>query len=123
MSHAPRSRHSHSAFRCRFRYASIGWPVGCDGGGNTPGKNPKGPGTATPKVDAKDFKARADSEVNAGTPMPGVNMGRTRARAGETANTQGTGALGAVGPDEVNGVSRSDVPEEYREQVGRYFQP
>ncbi len=98
-------------------------PNGMNGGGNTPGKNPKGPGTATPKVDAKDFKARADSEVNAGTPMPGVNMGRTRARAGETANTQGTGALGAVGPDEVNGVSRSDVPEEYREQVGRYFQP
>jgi hypothetical protein len=98
-------------------------PNGMNGGGNGPGKNPKGPGTATPKVDAKDFRARADSDVNAGTPMPGVNMGRTRARPGETANAQGTGALGAVGPDEVNGVSRSDVPEEYREQVGRYFQP
>ncbi|HTJ80369.1 MAG TPA: hypothetical protein VL400_01565, partial [Polyangiaceae bacterium] len=75
------------------------------------------------KIDAKDFRSRADSDINGGAPMPGVHMGRTNARPGETANTQGAGALGAVGPDEVNGVSRSDVPEEYREQVGRYFQP
>jgi len=33
------------------------------------------------------------------------------------------GALGAAGPGEVSGVNRSDVPEEYREQVGRYFEP
>ena len=45
------------------------------------------------------------------------------ARAGETANQAGTGALGAAGPDQVGGVEHSEVPEEYREQVGRYFQP
>jgi len=55
--------------------------------------------------------------------MPGMVMGRTAGRPGETANTQGSGALGTVAPDEVGGVERSDVPEEYREQVGRYFQP
>ena len=42
---------------------------------------------------------------------------------GETANQVGSGALGAVGPAEVGGMERSDVPEEYREQVGRYFSP
>jgi hypothetical protein len=55
--------------------------------------------------------------------MPGIVMGRTSARPGETANVQGTGALGAAGPNEVGAIERSDVPEEYREQVGRYFQP
>jgi hypothetical protein len=55
--------------------------------------------------------------------MPGVVMGRAAGRAGETANLQGEGALGQVAPQEVNGVERSDVPEEYREQVGRYFNP
>jgi hypothetical protein len=55
--------------------------------------------------------------------MPGLVMGRTTGKPGETANVQGTGALGVVGPEEVGGVDRSNVPEEYREQVGRYFQP
>ena len=50
-------------------------------------------------------------------------MGRTPGRAGETANKAGTGQLGVVGPSEVGAVERSEVPEEYREQVGRYFQP
>ncbi len=35
----------------------------------------------------------------------------------------GQGALGEAAPGEVGGVDRSDVPEEYREQVGRYFPP
>jgi hypothetical protein len=55
--------------------------------------------------------------------MPGTVTGRAPARVGETANVRGTGALGTVGPDEIGGVSHSDVPEEYREQVGRYFEP
>ena len=32
-------------------------------------------------------------------------------------------ALCAAGPGEIDGVERSDVPEEYREQVRQYFQP
>ena len=55
--------------------------------------------------------------------MPGVATGRTAGRAGDTANIRGSGALGDVGPSELGGVERSDVPEEYREQVGRYFSP
>ncbi len=68
-------------------------------------------------------RARADTAIGKGRPMPGVVMGRTTGKPGETANLRGSGALGDVGPEEVGGIERSDVPEEYREQVGRYFQP
>jgi hypothetical protein len=74
-------------------------------------------------VEGGGVKARATGRINKGKPMPGMVMGRTAGKAGETANVQGTGALGAAAPEEVGGVDRSDVPEEYREQVGRYFQP
>jgi hypothetical protein len=52
-----------------------------------------------------------------------MSLGRTAGREGDTANRQGTGALGKVGPSEVSGVDSNEVPEEYREQIGRYFQP
>jgi hypothetical protein len=55
--------------------------------------------------------------------MPGVVMGRSAGRPGETANVVGQGALGRAAAGEIGGVERSDVPEEYRDQVGRYFQP
>jgi hypothetical protein len=61
--------------------------------------------------------------MNAGKPMPGTITGHTAGRAGGTANVQGTGALHAAGPGEVDGVEHSEVPEEYREQVRQYFQP
>jgi hypothetical protein len=55
--------------------------------------------------------------------MPGTTTGWTPGKAGATANAQGTGALGSVGPGEIDGVDPSEVPEEYREQVRQYFQP
>ncbi len=61
--------------------------------------------------------------MNRGKPMPGVVMGRTAGKAGDTASVQGQGALGGAAASEIGAVERSDVPEEYREQVGRYFQP
>lgn len=115
---------------------------GQDGKGNPggSGKNPAGAasggtgshhdkghgdhkGGSTADLDAKGFSARAGGRINKGAPMPGAAAGRTAGRPGDTANTRGTGALGDVGPSEVGGVDRSDVPEEYREQVGRYFSP
>lgn len=93
-------------------------PGHTEGGGS--GGDHKG---MTGVVDAPGVRAKADSRVSKGAPMPGVVMGRTTGRVGETANTQGQGALGVVGPGEVGGIERSEVPEEYREQVGRYFQP
>ena len=63
------------------------------------------------------------AKINTGKPMPGMVLGRSAGKAGDTANLGGTGALGEAAPGEIGGVERSDVPEEYREQVGRYFQP
>ncbi|MEZ4297735.1 MAG: hypothetical protein R3B70_22450 [Polyangiaceae bacterium] len=110
---------------------------GKGGPGNGDGKDSKEPATPghsdgggpgdhkgqTGVVDGKGVNARADAKVNKGRPMPGITMGRTQGRAGETANTRGTGALGDAAPSEIGGVDRSVVPEEYREQLGRYFQP
>jgi hypothetical protein len=74
-------------------------------------------------VEGGELRSRANAKINKAKPMPGVVMGRASGRPGETANVQGSGAIGKVGPGEVGGIERSDVPEEYREQVGRYFQP
>jgi hypothetical protein len=93
------------------------------GGDSDPGPSNKGPAPPTKKIEAGELRARANAKVNKGSPNPGMTLSRTGARPGETANTAGAGALGTVGPDEVSGVSRSEVPEEYREQVGRYFEP
>jgi hypothetical protein len=74
-------------------------------------------------VEGGELKAHANAKINKGKPMPGMVMGRSAGRAGDTANIAGTGALGAAGPGEIGGIEHSEVPEEYREQVGRYFQP
>ncbi|EYF00458.1 Hypothetical protein CAP_0827 [Chondromyces apiculatus DSM 436] len=100
---------------------------GKDQGGATPGHSEGGgPGShegQTGKVAGGELRSRANARMNRGVPMPGMVLGRSAGRAGETANVQGEGALGVVGPDEVGAIDRSEVPEEYREQVGRYFQP
>lgn len=106
---------------------------GDGGGGKDDGKNATpghsdggGPGDhkgQTGVVAGPGVNARADSKINKGRPMPGITLGRTQGRAGETANIQGTGALGDAAASEIGGVDRSVVPEEYREQLGRYFQP
>lgn len=106
-----------------------------DGAGkNSDGKQAGGPGGkkdtgqgdhkgSTPKLSAKELRSKAAAKVNPGAPLHGTTLGRSGARPGETANRAGKGALGKVAPGEMNGVERSEVPEEYREQVGRYFQP
>jgi hypothetical protein len=91
--------------------------------GHTEGGGPGDHKGVTGVIEGGEMKARASGKLNKGKPMPGVVMGRSAGRAGETANLQGTGALGNAGPGEINGIERSVVPEEYREQVGRYFQP
>lgn len=77
----------------------------------------------TDPVETKELRSKANAKVNPGAPMHGSSLGRAPARPGETANQAGTGALGEAAPGEVSGAERSEVPEEYREQVGRYFQP
>lgn len=97
-----------------------------DGKGGPGSKHDKGVGKhdgKTEELRAKELRSKAQAKINPGAPMHGATQGRAPARAGETANQAGTGALGAAGPDQVGGVEHSEVPEEYREQVGRYFQP
>jgi hypothetical protein len=108
--------------------ASKGNPGSADKGGTGgPGSHhDKGQGNHaghTGKVATQELRSKADPKLQPGVPMQGATMGRAPARPGETANQAGSGALGSVGKTEVGGVDRSQVPEEYREQVGRYFQP
>ena len=53
----------------------------------------------------------------------GSQTGFMPGKSGGTAKTQGTGGLKAAGPGEVDGVDKSDVPQEYRDQVKQYFNP
>ena len=89
-------------------------------GGNPIKKRRKAP---SPVSSGKSLKARANAPVRDGATLPTIKTGRAGSRPGEVANRVGSGALGRVSAEEVSGVSRSDVPEEYREQVGRYFEP
>ena len=96
------------------------------GTGGPGGKHDEGHGNHDGKtlpLDAKELRSKATTQIIPGAPMHGAAQGRAPARAGETANQLGTGTLGRVGPAEVGAVEGADIPEEYREQVGRYFEP
>ena len=77
----------------------------------------------TEPLDVKELRSKADGQIRPGAPMHAATLGRAPGRAGETANQLGTGTLGEVGPGEVGAVEGAEIPEEYREQVGRYFEP
>ena len=111
---------------------------GGDGKADTGGKADKsgsgGPGSshdtgtgdhhgATPEIAGNSLRSKADARMQAGAPMHGATLGRAPARAGETADQVGTGSLGQARETEVGAVDHADIPEEYREQVGRYFEP
>jgi xanthosine utilization system XapX-like protein len=116
---------------------------GCDGKGSQPGSgkgDPSdgsgqgGPGShhdkgrgdhagSTPEVEGDGFRSRAGGKLNPGAPMPGVVTGRGKGRPGESANVRGIDGIGEAAPGEVGGVERSEIPEEYREHIGRYFSP
>ena len=97
-------------------------------GGRAAGKSEGGgPGDhagKTPELPrGKGLVAKAETTLNPGVPMHGAAEGRTASRPGETAKQAGQGAIGSARASELGAVERSDVPEEYREHVGRYFQP
>lgn len=98
-----------------------------DKNGSGPGSNrDEGEGThdgSTKPLDAKELRSKADGKLLPGAPMHAATQGRAPSRGGETANQLGTGSLGALGPAEVGAVEGAEIPEEYREQVGRYFEP
>lgn len=76
----------------------------------------------TNAIPGGELRARAGGRLGAG-PLFDTGLGRASPVRGETANQQGTGALGRVGRTETDAVEHALVPEEYREQVGRYFAP
>jgi hypothetical protein len=74
-------------------------------------------------VEAPELRSKADVKRSGVGPMHAATLGRAPARPGDTANQRGTGSLGSVAPGEIGAVEQSEVPEEYREHVGRYFEP
>ena len=112
-------------------------PVPTPGQGGSSDSSGDGPGTSghhhdtgtgshgghTGEVDTGTMRSRAHGPISRAPGMPGAATGWTPGKADGTANVRGTGALGAAGPSEIDGVDHSDVPEEYREQVRQYFQP
>lgn len=80
-------------------------------------------GGKTERTEGDKLRAKADVALDPSVPLKSGTLGRAPGGKGDTANQQGTGVLGEVGDAEMEAVERSDVPEEYREQVGRYFQP
>ena len=77
----------------------------------------------TDRVTGDGLRAKVRPRLNPGVPLLGGSLGRAPARPGETARQRGVGALGEVSGAEVDAIERSNVPEEYKEQVGRYFEP
>lgn len=100
-------------------------PAG-SGGNNGPsrGGGPAPHGGSTAPVDTNPLELKTEGAINPdGTPNAGGEpVGVAKPKATDSANKAGVGALGAVGPGEVGAVDRSEIPREYREQVGRYFQ-
>jgi len=110
---------------------SSGKPDSADPGAPGPGsKHDSGAGDhhgSTPEIAANELRAKADARLAPGSAaaMHGATLGRAPARPGETANQLGLGSasLGEARKTEVGAVDHADIPEEYREQVGRYFEP
>jgi hypothetical protein len=92
-------------------------------GGTKGGEGPADHTGETKRLEAEELRSKANVRLLPGAPMHAASQGRAPARVGETANQLGTGTLGEVGPSEVGAVEGTEVPEEYREQVGRYFEP
>jgi hypothetical protein len=77
----------------------------------------------TPEIAGNELRSKADAHLSPGAAPHSATLGRAPARAGETASQLGTGALGDARQTEIGAVDHADIPEEYREQVGRYFEP
>ena len=100
--------------------------AGKDGSGGPGSHHDTGTGNHTGQsqiVEAPELRAKANAQRSGVGPMHAATLGRAPARTGDTANQRGTGSLGSVAPGEIGAVEQSEVPEEYREHVGRYFEP
>jgi hypothetical protein len=80
-------------------------------------------GGGASRIDADELRAQARGRWLPGAPLAARSLGRAPGRAGETANELGVGNLESRAAGEVGAVEGADIPEEYREHVGRYFEP
>lgn len=106
--------------------ASPGQGKANDGNGAPGSHHDSGTGShdgESKKIDAPELRSKANVPRSGVGPMHAATLGRAPARPGDTANQRGTGSLGSVAPGEVGAIEQSEVPEEYREHVGRYFEP
>jgi hypothetical protein len=78
---------------------------------------------ATAKLDGETVKSRAQTHLNAAAAMPSALTTFSPGRPGDVATALATGDLRAVGSTQMDGVEKSDVPEEYRDHVRQYFNP
>jgi hypothetical protein len=92
-------------------------------GGPGPGSGSSNHEGETPKVEGSELRSKAQTRVLPGVPLGARGFGRAPGRSGETANQVGTGELGSARADAIGAIEGSDVPEDYREHVGRYFEP
>jgi len=92
-------------------------------GGPTPGGGSSDHAGETPKIEGNELRSKAQARVLPGVPLGARGFGRAPGRSGETANRVGTGELGTARADAIGAIEGSDVPEDYREHVGRYFEP
>jgi hypothetical protein len=101
--------------------SSSGEPM--SGGPSSPGGSKGTHEGSSEPVSAEELRARAHAQLLPGAPLATRSLGRTQGRAGEVANQVGTGSLSSRAAAEVSAVEGADIPEEYREHVGRYFEP
>jgi hypothetical protein len=81
-------------------------------------------GGETPAVDGDEIRAKARARMNLEEPLLDAVRGRAPAQVrGTTAAEVGIENLPAASPETLRGMERTDIPAEYREQVGRYFSP
>ncbi len=98
-------------------------PAQTQNGGPGPGSGAANHEGETPKVEGPELRSKAQTRVLPGVPLGARGFGRAPGRSGETANQLGTGELGSARADAIGAIEGSDVPEDYREHVGRYFEP
>ena len=133
---ALRKRSNHSApYRCRSLRGSHQPTARTDRDNHRPLEpNPDRVGLAAdpaqasttdrpPRIDAPELRAKADTRVLPGVPLGAKGFGRAPGKSGETASQLGSGEVGEARSDAIGAIEHSDVPEEYREHVGRYFEP
>lgn len=99
---------------------------GAAGSGGSGSHHDTGTGDHTGRTEAlggAGFKARAKGPTGRGPLMPGTTTAWKPGDAQGTADAVGTKALESARANEVQGADRGDVPEDYREQIHRYFRP